>query len=456
VIKFLAEKRYFVTSKDERQLTHTLMDGARGGRIVLPADAAEEFFSAYGHDLAVGNALYVVERRSDIFKMHFDIDMTGEWSDESLMAIARVVHKATMSYFSMSAGKMSWCVVCACLQDKGIRISSGLHIIFPFLAVNEEQALWIRGGVVAACTDELSAMDLDFNKVVDICVLTTNGLRMVGSDKCKTCPDCRNGFDSKPFCDTCARNGKVAENRIYMPWKTLPLLETESLQCDLKSNLAFAAKLCSTRLPDHTSLCPHFAIPSGAPPCSVKKKKKEGFQLTDGHSDLPSIYGKWTVSDIEVGLKDLLRSELRSYHPVFSRIDIKELRKSTNVKGPPTYIVKVQGYGCRSCLNKGSDHTSQGIYFLISQFGLCQKCFSRKSEERRYGLCEKFASETKPIQTELKEALFDGTVVLQRVPSRIMTASQRIDSIAISKIDENLTYIPPPMKRSRHIPSTFS
>lgn len=48
------------------------MDGSGGGKICLPDSAIEGFMAAYRADLANGKDLFVVERRTSIFEMHFE------------------------------------------------------------------------------------------------------------------------------------------------------------------------------------------------------------------------------------------------------------------------------------------------------------------------------------------------------------------------------------------------
>lgn len=70
-------------------------------------------------------------------------------------------------------------------------------------------------------------------------------------------------------------------------------------------------------------------------------------------------------------------------------------------------FVRVSGNGSNHCLNKGTEHTSNSIYFWVSPEGIAHKCFSRKDVLGRSGKnCKNFRSELKPISPPLVQALF--------------------------------------------------
>lgn len=69
--------------------------------------------------------------------------------------------------------------------------------------------------------------------------------------------------------------------------------------------------------------------------------------------------------------------------------------------------VRVSGSGSTFCTNKGDMHTTNSVYFWISQEGMTQKCFSRKENCGISGkTCKDFRSELKPISHELRQRLF--------------------------------------------------
>lgn len=435
-------------AEEDQELTHTLMNGAHGGKISVRESAMDGFFAAYGEDLAKGHKLYVIERRSEVFNMHLDCDFKTILSDDALRVFVETVHGAVAKYFGGPSSAAARCIVCAVMAEDGVsRKAPGIHLMFPFAPVNEDCALWIRSGVVHTLYNSGGLVDdEDWGTVIDISVLTTSGLRMVGSDKCKNCPACHNLPDNRPFCcGPCERRGKVPEDKIYWPAFAWPANDAELQLClaQAKANPAHAARICSTRRRKGTPLCPTFSIPQGAPPPSTKKRARPGassssgdgvmnddegraidraFVLINDIPDMPKIKNSRQLQ-LETKQLNLLVKTVRGYHAAFADIDVKDIQEwkgRSNAKNPTTSIVvKVAGFGSRFCLNKGADHTSQSIYFVVTQFGISQRCFSKKETERKSGLCSAFSSNSKPISAELRAVLFADDMSSsrhQRVP----------------------------------------
>jgi hypothetical protein len=148
----------------------------------------------------------------------------------------------------------------------------------------------------------------------------------------------------------------------------------------------------------------------------------------------------------------LLANALHTYNPNYSRVEIKEVRewKNTSKTGvaTTTVLVKVSGYGSRYCLNKGSDHTSQGIYFAITPLGgITQRCFSRKEVERRAGACSCFSSAPKPICGVLRDELFPDWKATNKQLKRGWSSLQE-EAVASSIAST----APPRMVRARTTP----
>ena len=477
LITFLNSNGYIVRGTGQRggaregggpALTHTLMDGAAGGKIALPAGASDGFFHAYGADLEAGHRLFVIERKSDVFRMHLDCDFKTILTDDALDTFAHIVHEAVASYFQGSESAER-CVLCAvkCNAGAQARTHPGIHMLWPHSAVSETEALWVRAGVVHALNEKCGSWDEEWSTVIDVSVLTSSGLRMVGSDKCRTCPTCQGAFDNRPFCLSCSRVGKIPEFKVYWPHAILPLLDATAQQClaDAKLNLGYGAKLCSTRLSAGARVSSSFQVPEGAPlPSSLVPLRRKDLSgrfddrtkiLTDGCNDLPR-QPKCSSKLISLSppAASLLTNALQTYNPNYSRVEVKEVREWKNAsKSNPTttVLVKVSGFGSRFCINKGSDHTSQGIYFAVTPIGgIVQRCFSRKETERRSGLCSCFSSAPKPIFAALRDELFpnwQATKQTKRVFSKIDEDSRQEEQSSASAAV--IAALPPRMVRSR-------
>lgn len=72
--------------------------------------------------------------------------------------------------------------------------------------------------------------------------------------------------------------------------------------------------------------------------------------------------------------------------------------------------VRVSGTGSTYCTNKGDEHTTNSVFFWISEEGMTQKCFSRKDAVGIHGkTCKEFRSEFKGISLALRNLLFAQT-----------------------------------------------
>lgn len=404
LISFVSRNGFLLRGKASIgvELTHTLMDGCGGGRICLPDSATDGFMNAYGTDLSHGVSLYVIERRTSIFKMHFDLDFKIMHDDAVVEDVLNDIHRATSRFISpgVELDRETWAIVCAVLDEStGNRKTSGIHIIFPWLLVDTHQALWIRSSVICSLRHNFSTLESDWDSVVDVAVLTSNGFRMVGSDKCRDCASCHNSRDRRPFCADCSCQGRLPEGKIYWPWLTIPEKCTQELKSELLGNKAHAVLMCSTRVPlSRQHISSRFVIPVGAPPPSIRKKltAAEG-RLQDKEYKLneaaPSnLRLRTEPMDIGPDLKKALLETLAHHNPLYASLEIISIDRLLGVRYRASFSVKVRGYGCRLCQNKQAEHTQQTVYFIINRSGISQRCFSRKPVQRRFGFCEKYVS----------------------------------------------------------------
>ncbi|CAK0849472.1 unnamed protein product [Prorocentrum cordatum] len=423
LVAFLSKNNFLIRGKEssQQEITHALMDGAAGGRICLPDSAISAFFAAYGAELEAERPAFVIEGRTPVFKMHFDLDFTALHEDATAEAAAAIICSAVSSFIAKDdhadLGRTCWCIACGILDDAGARRAPGLHLVWPWLKVSTEQALWIRASALSMLRQGATC-EQDWDKVLDIAVLTTNGLRMVGSDKCRDCRVCANGREARLFCGDCNRTGKIADNKIYWPWRAIPSHETEVLLRDLRENAAYVAHMCSIRVPsDQAVSCPAFRIPVGAPPPSLRKKlgrsqaaSAEGrdHALQDATTQLGRAPGKREPLDLSEELKCALQECIATVDPSYANLEVRSADRRTNAeRGRVTgcLLVKVSGFGCRFCLNKSAEHRQITVYFLVSTRGITQRCFSRKPVVHACGLCEKFSSPPAPLTRRLSTAL---------------------------------------------------
>lgn len=461
LISYLCHGRYLIKGKKtDEVLTHLLMDGAKGGKVVVPHEAMLGFFEAYGRDIEAGVPLYVVENRTPVFKLCFDVDFKILHAPSVVGSFAKIVGDVVAKYFQGSSLEASF-IVCAVTDEKGDRKAPGLHLIFPFARVTSEMAQWIRAGVVHALHRDMDHVNEQWGTVIDIAVITSCGLRMVGSDKCRECKGCKNNESDRQCCSVCNRQGKVAENKVYWPWAVYPEDDAKMIKCleDMKKNPCHAARLCSIRCEPHETPSNSFQVPPLAPGCGSLKRIKPGADDSDRthvFSDDSPVVCKKSVKRLEIneGAKYLLEQAVRKYHPAYGALQVKEVMETTG-KGPRSVWVKVRGYGSRFCLNKDADHTSQAIYFLVTvQNGIAQRCFSKKDVERKCGTCAKFRSAWKPISMPLRKVLFQDDekqrvpdVVARQNPAALKSINSSVLYRSAQKTGESIAQLPTKVRR---------
>jgi hypothetical protein len=387
---------------DTRPVTHTRLNG---GKFHVPPEATEEFYAAYGMDLHHRRPLFYTEMNTPVFAMHFDIDFPDLMEEAPTLEFCQVVHGAVAQYFKRPLTM----IVCAILDDDGLqRKGPGLHLIFPKAMVDTPRACAIWAGVVARCEEHLRWGRETWATVIDVGVLREKGsLRMIGSDKCEVCPSCRNGSDKK-FCPQCNQSGHMARGKIYWPWKILP--ETpETLQqlADMNSNKAHAVRVCSVRT-NRDAVSEDFEVPPGAPlPSKVVARRGGEVQMLRTFNDrITSKAAEFRNLETKVlpeDLLELLSESIRCYDPHYSQLVIRDVKASS-----VHCVVRVHGFHDRYCLNKGSEHTSNQIYFSLTSKGLCQRCWSKKAVERCGGCaCQDFRGPMRVVHSRVMQAVFE-------------------------------------------------
>ena len=164
------------------------------GRWKLPDDHFTAFLEHYVSDLPRFN-LGLVVKKSEYFPYIMDVDKsaTKGASVGSPMEVLKVVVRALKSVVSFPDGEGSAlrCAASGGLEQssKEIRMlfehrnNANFHVLCPDIIVDSRTAVRIREKQLAVLTSEHP--EVDWNDIVDERVLTSNGLRLLGSLKYK-------------------------------------------------------------------------------------------------------------------------------------------------------------------------------------------------------------------------------------------------------------------------------
>lgn len=379
---------------DSRQKeTHMSLFGGEYGRLLIPDELHESWLQMYTQELLRGaHSLFFTERRTPIFKMHFDLDFTQPTAVtlDDLKGLASHMNQVFRRFYpSVGANSEVWSTAILCAPPKWVKdekgnptsmIKSGCHLIWPWLFVDQATALQLRLNVVAHLKQFGSPRPEGGNPyedVVDETVLKSNGLRMYGSDKAIKCKKCKG---RKLSCSEsgCMR-GVVVENRAYTLQTSLNPdgTENEGRVQHWRDNLYTCIRFTSTRT-SNKAQSPGFVVPSDAiTDSTVCKARKAAHskqrQTPDGLGPMNS-----EIVDPSCPIIEHLQNCINNFKFDVHWVDVK-LKSVFLMRNRGVYICKVEGPGSLYCQNACRAHTSSTIYFEVSQEGIYQRCFSPKT-----------------------------------------------------------------------------
>jgi len=480
------------SDRKEKNYTHLSMDGYMGGMFTLSSMQDETNFTVrYAQELDFGNAftfnaqsrLYICECRTPIFKFFVDIDCKFikpifYFNDEKKKLICKIIERAVRlfypetslpdmfvmmiadtSFFDASRPALTLAADDIVLSEDELEeeidvnthvsiadnevnpISSNMHIIFPNILVDQEQAI-IMGKAIAIKLESVIGHVEQFAKnwfdVVDPSVYLKNGLRMVGSRKCEKCPVCKNKKEAEKCKSGKCSNGRIDLGKVYkLRWVlqgTRNFVNHAALE-----NTAAMMRSCSIRAAGILTPTEHWKKYDGCPSVDsnlmsrMATKKKELLEETSiTENARMQKLEKLTSKQVDVfafeedaeGIKNQrsMRLEIdpstkvfkeivelvRSFNSVYKNTIVKSV--STNV-GYTYYRAILTGEGssvCQNLVHPKREHSNNTVYMLIKPTGTRQHCWCRCDtiKDRKYGKCENFQSEKMPLSIKSKMILF--------------------------------------------------
>jgi hypothetical protein len=173
-----------------------------GGTWVIPDEKQDSFLRKYADALQEGKRFYFVERLTpDLFRFFVDTDIIDDkkWSDDDVKIYVTMVQRILFDLFGDD--KHLNCIVSRCKsRPKGTKWKTGIHLIWPDLLVDGGRGHLLLTLLQQGLQKLESAIQCpEWKSWIDPSVLngsqSKTGLRMHGSYKCETCPNCSgNGY----------------------------------------------------------------------------------------------------------------------------------------------------------------------------------------------------------------------------------------------------------------------
>lgn len=394
---------------NDDSITHTLLDG---GRYCVSDAGMDGFLRAYTQSMFLGERIYVVERRTPLFKMLADFDFLRVGGSDPLSVDDIIPYLRTVqtTLGELLPGESRRLIVCTAepknVTKGGIAlVKTGFHAIWPEIWVNEELAMTLRRALLYRLTETHGEFDGPggWAEVLDKAVYTSNGLRMVGSRKARAvrAPD----GQGLQFAD---------EGRVY---QISHVLDGDcALLCNgwptdpYRTTCETSIRWNPDRLPCIATLID--PVPTWIPaPESLKRKVGGG-----------AVGKPCDTSDRRHQLvNDFMRHNFPGDH---------QLRVLVPGADKLSYIAKSTS---KYCINKGGVHNGCDIYFTINSVGMRQRCYCKCESKRTYGPCSKFASAIHLITPEMQRALFPTVKRKAAAVSPIpdFTATRRLFNIVL-------------------------
>lgn len=381
--------------------THTLYSG---GVFYTDDETYNEFLKRFAIEID-GNkdeVLPINENGTEIFKFYQDLDyeLDYELSEEELISHILHIQECIKAFYEDLIKELSsdeikllfsaYVLKSPIKKTKENKYKNGIHIIWPFIRVNKEMALYMHYHTVGSLFQKFGTiMDhKSFNQggwenILDDMVYKRNALRMPFTHKTISC--C---FDIS--CIKCSGKNRIIEKRPYH----LKMVLNGNGEKEIKelSTLSIL-QLCSIRLTKvNQILTPKWK--------NISSLKDINFSRSEKLKTLKHLDKNWEY------IIEAINS-LPVYKEVFIENNIKEKVFSN---GNKCFFINVGGNGSRYCHNVMREHSSAKIYFMLTSYGLYQKCYCscKTIHERSYNIpCSKFKY-TIPINKNIIKRIYQN------------------------------------------------
>lgn len=501
--RWVSRNHFWLKSGEDhgnREATHFLLNG---GNWCIPNNRHDEFLQCLADDVANGKPNWVVECHSKLrSRLVVDLDasftienitdaeierMTA-WNDDYSVGgewgrICVSIQKTIYRVFP-TADAAKRMVVCATSlkvkkkkKDGGYLVKAGRHLIFPDIVVSGHLGLHFREEALRDIVADEVLMQcpimheyaVNLDDLLDECIYTRNGFRMLYNHKAELCSDClmrskqrrRDEFtkweeDCDKFnaldklekqlaidsnnappprfnaprryrfndCNECMGTGYVDCGRPYRPVAVFVgkhcAIDDEYLNRLIYDHFFMFKETCVriidetvTNTPAHNMYLPlddaeilrQFNAKRRGGGKSKKRVTLTNFVVDDGVKKRKNVSWKAVFDDDILLPVEKWLLSMFRVNEPFRQHGIDRLVKSNDGE---VYIVNsVSHY----CLNRAAaepntpEHGSSQVYFQITRFGVRQRCHSPK--EYNGIRCQKYRSPVRPLPVKIKQLLFD-------------------------------------------------
>jgi hypothetical protein len=361
--------------------THLLLDG---GRLCVPDDHAGTFLNVYFNAILRAESVSVVELKTPIFKLFFDIDARVDSPECDFSKVFRCMYEAVHEFWVLErAAKM---IICSA-PPKNDKI--GFHVIFPAILVNAPIALAFRDVVVQKLKDECQGICHNtWEDAIDPCVFKANGLRVIYSHKGPN------------------------EERAYTP---AALIEDEHAAIEHIPH----ESLSSQDRREFVHACSLRTFGATLTPCA-------GGQ--DTIADQPHVHkaggvviGRSVPLDVYAEMLPKVQAVLPPEYAQQRFVGMFKTEHAVMLRSSSRY-----------CQNVKREHRTSTVYFCVTRRGVCQKCYCRKDDHG----CAEYSSQHYPLETAVLDAFVPTASqckiipeTLLQMPSKKKTKSNTLDGL---------------------------
>jgi hypothetical protein len=446
-----------------------------GGKLFIDQVMMDEFLKQYALALDRKEVISLVERRTEVYKMHYDLDVLDSepWSEAVIIHVLQAVRTAMTTCFPEEKSNQLFraIVLTAPPKQVGHMWKTGIHVIYPDLEVDSAMGLTLRKVAVMHLNKIQRRLEPhnSWEDVLDRCVHVANGLRMVGSVKMSKCNTCavkrkkmRNvAFDRFVLCDDCAGKSMVNDGRAYTGFLALDSLgeKIESDTESLRQNHLFCVKQSSIRCFSPLGAVKNgfFLLPPGIAMeeptgrdlrkkgtlvVSRKELREEDKKRVMGNNQLVPLLEQFLTSNP-------LMSQLKFNTPENPYRDMSVIKVIYHkTKSSCLYLVNVDGPGSTFCNNKAGCHNSSRVYFEFRSKYMVQRCFCPKTPVVDGGMpCKDYTSPKVLLPEDLRKVLFSTepskslgleVSVLKNNTTRNMPSSTSNPPLSKRKLEKSL------------------